>query len=81
MKKNVNCLEGMVCPDCGSYGPFIIEVEALAMVHDDGVASVTDVQWEGTSGVACVACRHSGTDMDFRPKGDTNVTETLITRG
>ena len=34
---NTNLLKGMRCPDCGSEGPFRFAVEAIALIHDDGV--------------------------------------------
>lgn len=54
---NINCLADMSCPDCGSYGPFVISVYANVTVSDSGVtASSYDSYWDSDNGCTCAAC-------------------------
>lgn len=62
---NNNCLEGMRCPKCGSYGPFGIVGSTLFKVHDDGTDGHGDIEWDGRSYCECMECQHSGTKDDF----------------
>ena len=39
---NTNCLEGLRCPECGSYAPFGIGTFSSAVVYDDGIESTSD---------------------------------------
>lgn len=59
---NTNCLEGMRCPNCGSYGPFRIAASIFVIVTDDGTEDEGGgYEWEDTSACICGACDHPGT--------------------
>jgi len=62
---NANCLEGLQCPKCGSYEPFLIAVEAKATVYDNGVDETREENWEDDSPCSCMRCWHVGTVRDF----------------
>lgn len=64
--KNENCLAGMKCPVCGSYGPFRIEATTLATVHDNGVDETVDFEWSSDSYCECGECEYSCIVEDFR---------------
>lgn len=75
---NSNCLQGFECPDCGSEGPFRIEVSAMAVVYDDGVDEVEGVEWEDTSTCWCLACMSAGEVKTFRADEDGKGETTTI---
>lgn len=62
---NDNCLAGMKCPSCGSYGPFKMVVSCIALVTDEGIEETEDYEWDKTSYCACVNCQHDATVFDF----------------
>ena len=64
---NINMLEGMRCPKCGSEGPFVIHVDLYVLVHDDGWSDEDIVEDPGLdSGYCCCnACDYSGYVHDF----------------
>jgi hypothetical protein len=66
---NTNCLEGMQCPKCGSFGPFHIRAECTSLVHDSGIEDKWDVEWSDENACWCVDCRHEGTVKSFSRKG------------
>ncbi len=57
---NTNLLKGMRCPDCGSEGPFRFAVEAIALIHDDGVIEYEMVCRKNTSWCVCRDCHFGG---------------------
>ena len=63
---NTNCLLGMRCPKCGSYGPLYIESRVLVKVFDDGTDG-TDYspEWDDDSYCECSACHYSGKVCNF----------------
>lgn len=64
---NSNCLEGMQCVNCKSYGPFRIEITTVMIVHDDGVGeSVSDTEWNDESFCQCSECDNAGPVSTFR---------------
>jgi hypothetical protein len=66
---NVNILEGMRCPQCGSEGPFRIRAEVLVLIDDDGTLDdLSGSDWEDDSLCECDACDHSGTVKDYAIK-------------
>ena len=65
---NRNCLEGMRCPDCGSYGPFEICCECTATVSDDGTDDAHDFGWGDEDYCKCLACNSIGTVKNFSAK-------------
>ena len=63
---NVNCLEGIACPECESEGPFGIACDIVMEISDDGTESpIGDITWEDDSYCECRACMHKGTVKDF----------------
>ena len=64
--KNHNCLKGMRCPECRSYGPFRIAATAEFEVHDSGTDSYSSVEWEESGTCICMDCRCTGKVLDFR---------------
>ena len=62
---NENCLKGMRCSKCGSEGPFKINVSAMAVIHDDGVAEYTEPDWPDHTFCACNQCGHRSTAGHF----------------
>lgn len=63
---NENCLKGMRCPTCGSYGPFQIACTVLGEVSDDGVSEGTHWDWDDKSFIRCKCCRHEGDVGEFQ---------------
>ena len=61
-----NCLEGMRCPNCGSYGPFLIEIKTTALVCDDGIEEYGDAEWDADSWCTCQECMDSRKVFRFR---------------
>lgn len=58
---NENNLDGMKCPECGSYGPFHIMVEHMVCMHDDGSEDIGGhMEWGPTSYIQCPGCLESG---------------------
>jgi hypothetical protein len=66
---NVNCLEGMKCPECGSYEPFVLSVFAYTTMWDKGSESTTELEWDNDSYCKCVKCGHSNTVRNFDDSG------------
>lgn len=63
---NENCLEGMACPACGSFGPFRISCRISVTVSDDGTEDDGEgYEWSGVDPVTCKACGHWGTVDGF----------------
>lgn len=63
---NENCLAGLRCPKCGSYGPFGIAITAWAVsVTDDGFTDVEDAEWDRDSIIRCETCNEVATVADF----------------
>jgi hypothetical protein len=69
MGTNTNCLKGLRCPHCCSYGPFTIIVECLAIVSDEGVEDYTDPEWNFESCCSCRECDFTGNVEDFEKVG------------
>lgn len=61
-------LEGMKCPECGSYGPFEIETITRLVTKyedDDSSACDGDTGWADGSACRCCECGHSALLIDF----------------
>lgn len=63
---NENCLYDISCPACGSLGPFVMGVQSVALVADDGTEVVGDIEWSDRTWCRCHACAHDGVVRDFR---------------
>ena len=65
---NENCLEGMRCPQCESYGPFLISAAVLLSVSDDGAVldDFANLEWDAGNECRCPVCGHDGVVSDFR---------------
>lgn len=65
---NNNCLANVACPNCGSRGPFRVEVKTVVTMHDNGTEDHGDT--ESTGGYTqCLACGSEGVDADFYIEG------------
>jgi hypothetical protein len=63
---NTNCLEGMRCPSCGSYGPFQMEANIVVLVSDEGTQDAGgDYEWDLDHSCKCEECSHAATIGDF----------------
>jgi hypothetical protein len=62
---NINCLAGMQCPKCRSFGPFNIAVKTMMKVFDNGTDGHGDKDWDTGSFCECCECEFSGTVADF----------------
>lgn len=65
---NENCLSGMQCPNCGSCGPFIVEVTSLVKLYNDGSNEDygMNFDWDDSSYCECAECHHAETVRKFR---------------
>lgn len=70
---NDNCLAGMACPQCGSEGPFRIEVQVLVTVFDSGTDfdRVGDIDWSDDAYATCAQCDWDGIAEDLHVKNRT----------
>lgn len=69
---NKNCLEGMRCPSCGSFGPFDIHAQIIVEVSDEGTEDTgSDYEWHDGAACKCNACDHMGTVRTFTEGEDT----------
>lgn len=69
---NTGCLEGFCCPECGSEGPFDIEITTTARVYDSGACDTTDHEWDDDSPCECVECGHAARVEDFTKEANSN---------
>lgn len=65
---NINCLEGISCPDCGNEERFYIQSTAVMFVTDDGAECRSDIEWDDDSHTQCPVCERSGRLVEFRTK-------------
>ena len=64
---NDNCLDGLVCPKCGSFEPFKIEASGYFLVWDEGTDGVPEsTDWSDDSSCVCPKCSFFGTVADLR---------------
>lgn len=77
---NINCLEGLACPHCGSQDAFDIDVRTTVRMHDNGTEHMTDAEWDAESAITCTDCNHRGTAGQFSIaiEGQPILTETDI---
>lgn len=69
---NHNCLDGMRCPECGSYGPVNIVAECIAEIFDSGVERTWDFGWSDQSVCTCSICGHHGQVKNFLEEEGAN---------
>src|SRR6267142_6278220 len=62
---NTNCLQDIVCPQCGHTDSFIIEVKTRANVTDGGAETFGDMHWDERSFIECKNCQTGGTVDEF----------------
>ena len=63
---NDNCLNGMQCPKCQSFEPFVIESRVTVRVYDDGTEDIIEgFHWEDESYCECCQCEYAATVKDF----------------
>ncbi|APZ42524.1 hypothetical protein [Acidihalobacter ferrooxydans] len=62
---NKNCLEGMQCPECQSFGPFDIAADVMCHVYDEGSQAFGDHEWTDESFCECPKCKYSSTVAEF----------------
>jgi hypothetical protein len=80
---NVNCLEGMRCPNpnCGSYGPFRIDASVTVTVTDEGTEDDgSDYEWNRDSFCHCPECGQPGTIKTFTEEEESNNAEGDLNR-
>jgi hypothetical protein len=64
---NKNCLEGMMCPECGAEEPFRLVVTTTVLMWDDGAEEDKmggGEEWDPAF-CECYACHHTGTVKAF----------------
>ena len=65
---NVNCLQGMRCPRCGSEGPYVIAAHVLIEVSDSGTGDIRgEVYWADDHACQCQACQTWGQVGTYKP--------------
>lgn len=66
MGVNANALKDLACPDCGSRGPFCIDMGSGITVHDAGATvSAEDLYWDFNSYCRCEECDSDGEVKHF----------------
>ena len=64
--RNVNCLAGIKCPDCGNEDEFHIEVTVHTKFQDDGSLHEGDSDWSAMSKIDCPKCNLWGRVWQFQ---------------
>jgi DNA-directed RNA polymerase subunit RPC12/RpoP len=72
--ENINCLAGVVCPQCGNTEIFVIVATTAIAVTDDGSDFHDDVlknyacgvEWDDDSPCRCPRCNRHGKLRDFQ---------------
>lgn len=62
---NNECLESMVCPECGHHESFLISCRSLVKMYDHGSEESGADEYENDSGCRCPNCQHTGIVADF----------------
>jgi hypothetical protein len=64
---NTNCLEDMQCPKRGNEDAFLIEVQQVMLVTDDGTEDAPGYgsEWDNDSSCACVSCKFQDEVREF----------------
>ena len=63
---NSNCLIGMRCPKCGSFGPYEISGGCEVEVGDDGTAEAVNFTWDDSTYCRCRKCGNLKKVGDFK---------------
>lgn len=66
---NTNCLQGVMCPQCGHTTNFYIVVEGSVLMTDEGHDGPRDTEWGDYSPIMCPNCQHQGVVEEFRHPG------------
>lgn len=67
---NTNCLAGMSCPQCNSFGPYYISITTSVRVDDSGTTDYGhDKEWDDDSPCLCNDCGFEGTVLAFCEEG------------
>jgi hypothetical protein len=70
---NENCLAGMKCPTCGSFGRFAVEIviRGTVWMEDDGWDEPPrdGGEWDDASYCQCGECGFTGVVKDFKGSG------------
>jgi len=78
---NENCLKGMKCPECGSFGPYKIASSCWAVWTDEGTENYTELEFGDEDRCICLDCKNNGTVKVFEDAGDYGEVETLCCCG
>lgn len=63
---NTNCLQGFRCPKCGHEDSFLIAVDVVMRVYDDGTEAIlSDTCWDDDSYCECDICHHHAAVKEF----------------
>ncbi|MBS0207756.1 MAG: hypothetical protein JSS27_02270 [Planctomycetes bacterium] len=65
---NVNCLEGIRCPQCAQEDRFKITALISCLVTDDGSEPTGDHEWDDDSSTHCPDCGFDGKLRNFRTR-------------
>ena len=79
-RTNVNCLEGLKCPQCGQSDRLLIEGTSVFEVVDDGTESHSSVEWNDSSVTQCPEC-HLGADLkhfQIKPENEDKTYEVVV---
>lgn len=63
---NTNCLQGIMCPQCGHTTNFYIVVEGSVLMTDEGHDGPRDTEWGDYSPIMCPNCQHQGVVEEFQ---------------
>lgn len=76
---NTNCLNGVMCPECGHTEEFRISCNVVMKVADSGTEGVaSDIEWDNESTICCPQCEKFGKVGEFQHPGFF-VTYTTVT--
>ena len=56
---NDNCLAGAKCPKCKSSGPFTLRIKCTAIVSDNGLGDIANIDWNNETRCLCTGCGYS----------------------
>ena len=62
---NSNCLELVMCPQCGSTDMFHLTAQCVVTVTDDGTQNERSFEWDGDNDCTCAQCGHHDAFGEF----------------